>query len=363
MGTLLAGRAVQGIGGGGLISISQTLIADAVAPKERGKYVAYISAMWLAASVSGPMLGGLAAGAGAWRSIFWINVPLAVAALALARSALASAPRDLNPRPIDMLGTALSAMAITAFLLAVTWIGEEEIACVLGSAVAALALGVAFLRHAAAAPEPLIPASMLRLSIVRIGASTSFLAFASHVGLATSAPFFLIERGLSPATAGFSLMALLVGAVAGANTAGRLMARSPRYHRYGVLGLAAACAGSLWLGLRCGQASLFEIEGALFLAGLGAGAQNPITAIAAQNAVDSRDLGVVTAFFAVARSLGGAFGASAFTAVVALLSPDSPTTMADGATRHASAFFVAAACYALAALLLTRMENRPLREA
>jgi MFS family permease len=356
MGQLVGGRAIQGLGGGGLIAVAQTLIADAVAPKERGRYVGYISAVWLTSSVVGPMLGGFAASKEMWRLVFWINLPLALVAAVFARAALSVAPVAVASRRIDVLGAFVAAAAIACFLMSLTWLGSDQDWEAAGALVASLAIGAVFLRRSAAEADPLIPISVLRLSIARQGAATTFLAFAGHVGLATSTPFFLVERGLYPAHAGMSLMALLVGGVAGANTAGRLMSRDPRYRRYGLWGLALAASAAGWLGFRAGAASLAEIEAALFLAGIGAGAQNPVTAVAAQNAVARQDLGVVTALLAVARSLGGAFGAAAFIALVARLAPD-----VVGPARHAPAFFAASCCYLLAFAFLRGMEEKPLR--
>lgn len=357
---LIAARAVQGAGGGGLIALAQTVIADVVAPRERGRYVGYISAVWLASSVAGPALGGLFVQHLNWKLIFLMHLPLGLVAGLVCARALAALPDRRTPRAVDLVGAALVVGATVALMLALTWAArgveawpEAPAALIIGLVLAGLL--AAHLRQTA---EPLIPLRLLAEPVARAGAGAMFFGFGGYLGLSTVAPFYLMNVcGLTAGQAGLALMALLVGAVTGANSAGRLMGRMAHYARLALAGLALATLAAATLAARTGAAGTPETMALLFAIGAGAGAQNPIALVSIQNAVAAEDLGVATALTAFVRSLGGAFGAAAMGAML--------THGATGPIEPAgfvAAFALAGLCFVAAGVCLLAMEQRPLRE-
>jgi len=370
---LIAGRAVQGVGGGGLIALAQTVIADVVAPRERGRYVGYISAVWAGSSVAGPMLGGFLSEHLHWSYIFLINVPLGAVAAVLAARALRSLPEPHRKRPIDPLGSILAVSAATALMLGLTWAGERGGLVTLhvqGAFAVAILFGAAFVMHTRRAPEPMIPLRIIANPVVRTGAQGNFFAYAGYLGVTVFAPFyFMANLGLSPAQAGFAMVAPMLGAVLGANTAGRMMGKRDNYKALGLTGLAVAVVASSVLAARANVASFLEVEALLLLIGVGAGAQNPISTVSVQNAVDPGDLGIATASVAFVRSLGGAFGVASLGAVLIHYGLVSGLRVvgAEGEVAASDprgfviAFSVASASFVLSGMCLAAMEQRPLR--
>lgn len=357
---LVAARAVQGAGGGGLIALAQTVIADVVAPKERGRYVAYISAVWLASSVAGPALGGVFVEHAHWKLIFLIHLPLGLVAGAVCARALSELPERRRPRALDLVGAALAVGATVALMLALTWSArgaaawpEAPAALVVGAGLAGL-----FAAHLRRAAEPLIPLRLLGVKVARSGASAMFFGFAGYLGLSTVAPFFLMTvGGLTASQAGLALMALLLGGVAGASTAGRVMGRIAHYKRLAMAGMVVAALAAALLAARAASAGAAETMAVLFVIGAGAGAQNPIALISVQNAVAAEDLGMATALTSFVRSLGGAFGAAAMGGM--LTQGASGPVQTSGFT---AAFALAAVCFVAAAACMLTMEQKPLRE-
>ncbi|MBL8588233.1 MAG: MFS transporter, partial [Methylobacteriaceae bacterium] len=260
---LIAGRAVQGLGGGGLIALAQTVIADVVSPRERGRYVGYISAVWAGSSVLGPTLGGLLAEYAHWKLIFLLNLPLALLAFALSARALRSLPDRREPRPIDIAGAALVIGATALVLMALTWAGRAETSRTLAPAafVGGLLLAAVLRAHLRRAADPLIPLRLFANPVVRSGAGCIFFGFGGYLGLSVIVPFYLVSvAGVSATQAGMALMAMLVGAVIGANTAGRTMARLSAYRRIGAFGMGLAVCATAALAARAPDAGFLEIE-------------------------------------------------------------------------------------------------------
>jgi MFS family permease len=357
---LVAARAVQGVGGGGLIALAQTVIADVVAPKERGRYVAYISAVWLASSVAGPALGGVFVEHLHWKLIFLIHLPLGLVAGVICMRALADLPDARRPRALDLTGAALAIAATVALMLALTWAArraeawpEAPAAFLIG--VALTALLAAHLRRAA---EPLIPLGLFGVQVARWGAAAMFFGFGGYLGLSTIAPFHLSTvGGLSLSQAGLALMALLIGGVAGASSAGRMMGRVVHYKRLAITGMVVAALAAAALAARAASAGAGETMILLFAIGAGAGAQNPVVLVSVQNAVAAADLGMATALTSFVRSLGGAFGAAA---MGGMLTHGASGPIEPGG--FSAAFALAAFCFVAAGFCLLMMEQKPLRE-
>jgi EmrB/QacA subfamily drug resistance transporter len=363
MTALILGRALQGIGGGGILPLGQTVIADLLSPKERPLIQSYSSAMFLAASILGPVLGGALTDYVHWSLIFWINVPLGVAAVVMTDRSLRRLPRNERPHRLDMIGAALMVAAAIALLLALGWGGvryrwsSPEILLLLGGS--ALLWGLFALRLVKA-PEPFIPLTMLREPVVAGIVIAGFFGIGTVVGLSIFVPLYMeLVLGLSPSAAGAALIAFMCGATLGSMLAGRLMSRIDRYKRVSILGLpigiAALAAFAVWPdGL-----SLWVVAALLALAGAGIGPMYPTTTLIIQNAVPAHQFGVATGTLAFFRQLGGAIVVAVFGAIV--LGGIDAGSGAHLTPAFRWVFIAAAVFLAIAFVAVLMIEEHPLR--
>ena len=229
MPALIAARALQGIGGGGLIALAQTIVGDAVSPHERGHYQGYFGAVFATASIAGPVLGGVFAEHLHWTLIFWINVPLGLAALAISGRALKSLPRHERPHQLDLLGAALMAAATVALLLALNWGGVRYAWAgpqILGLLAVAIVLFALFGARLMTAPEPFVPLDIMRNRVVAAAIGAVAFAYGTMIALAIYTPvYFETVLGLSASGAGLMLIPFMGGVVIGSTSGGQLMAR------------------------------------------------------------------------------------------------------------------------------------------
>ena len=369
---LIIGRAVQGLGGGGLMAMAQTVIGDLVPPKERGKFAVYISGTWAIASLAGPILGGLITQYAHWSVIFWLNLPLAALAAAMTSETLKRLPWQKRDHKLDMIGAALVMLGTGCLLLALALGPQPEngwtapAVLVLFAAAAVLAGLLAW--HLLRTPSPLIPLEVLGNRVVLTATFSVFFAMAAFVGLSVYIPLFLqLVLGLNASQSGLALVGYLVGTVVGANFAGQTMASIPRYKRLPIAGLAAACAAMIWLALRAPALTLLETEIVLIIAGIGSGMQFPVTTVSVQNAVDPRDMGVATGVLAFLRSLGSSIGVAVVGAVgsaagiaVGLEGGGAANQSVSGGA-FAPVFLAAGISLALACFTLMMMPELPLR--
>ncbi|MCP4307839.1 MAG: MFS transporter, partial [bacterium] len=292
---LIAARAFQGLGGGALISLGQTIIGDVVAPRERGRYMAYFAAVFAASSVAGPTLGGIISDYLHWSFIFWINLPLGAAAYLMTSRVLKRLPRHDQRHRIDVLGAMLMLTATLALLLALAWGGNRYpwgSAPVIGMFLASLVLWALFGLRLAKAGEPFIPVSVLANPVVRNGTGALFFATGALIGLTVMMPlYFETVLGLKAAGSGFALVPLLGGAVTGATLSGRIMMRYAHYTRMPIAGLALATAiTAVFAGVH-ESLSLTQVEIFAGLIGFGIGTVFPVATTSVQNAVPLRQLG------------------------------------------------------------------------
>lgn len=316
---LIAARAFQGLGGGALISLGQTIIGDVVAPRERGRYQAYFAAVFTTASIAGPVLGGFFAEYLHWSFIFWINLPLGIAAYLMTSRVLKLLPRHDHPHSLDLIGAGLMLVATVSLLMALTWGGSTypwasvEIIGLFAASVAGWGL---FGARLASAEEPFIPLSVLGNSVVRNGVGAMFFAVGSLVGLSVFMPlYFEAVLGLSAAASGVALIALMGGAVTGATISGRIMVRYTHYKWTAVAGLALATVFTTALAFWPASLSFVGVEILLAVIGMGLGTIFPIATTAVQNAVPLRQLGTTTGVLNFFRSLGGAILVPVFSAI------------------------------------------------
>jgi EmrB/QacA subfamily drug resistance transporter len=371
---LILARGLQGLGGGGLISLAQTIIADIVSPKERGTYQVRIAAVFLVSGLAGPYLGGFLAQHFHWSVIFWINVPLGLAAFVLTNTLLRKLPRNDRPHRLDLAGSALMALATVTLMLALNNEGGASAgwgrpAALLGASVVLWGLFAARLRTAA---EPLVPLRVLSNPIVRLGAVASSMGVGTNVALTIYVPIYLqAVMHLTASQSGLALVPLMVGGVVGAVISGRTMARVRHYKRLPLVGLAIATvvmAVTALLGPRIGLLPLIAILG---VTSVSVGTMFPVCTVAIQNAVVHHDLGIATAAMNFFRQLGSAILVAAYGAIV-LGGASSAATVEELAHSAAAGgmglaalfqlvFGAAAAGFGIAFLAFALLEERPLR--
>jgi EmrB/QacA subfamily drug resistance transporter len=313
---LIGARFIQGLGGGGLIALAQTIVADVVSPRERMRYQAYFASVFVTASVVGPVVGGFFAQDLHWSFIFWINLPLGLGALAMTYGVLKRLPRHERPHKLDLVGALLMAFAATTLLLALSWGGSTypwtsvEVIGLLGASVVAWGLFAARLLTAA---EPFVPLAVMFNPVVGTGTAANFFVVGTMVGLSIFVPiYFEAIVGLTASQSGLALIALMGGTVTGAQIAGRIMAWSEHYKRGPTAGLIVAVIGTALLAAGSGELPLWQIEVLLAFTGIGMGTIYPVTTVSIQNAVEAHQLGTATATFNFFRSLGSAILVAVF---------------------------------------------------
>lgn len=372
---LILARAVQGLGGGGLISLAQTIIADIVPPRERGRYQAQIAGVFATSSIAGPVLGGLFAQYLSWTLIFWINVPMGIAAFLMTDRALRHLPRHDRRHDMDFVGAGLMAAASVLVLLALGWGGVRHSwtsPLILGLIGGTVVLVCLFIWRMRAASEPFLPLGLLADPVVGRGMAAAFMAVGAMVGLSIFVPlYFETGRGLSASQSGLGLIPLMGGVVSGAILSGRAMARLAHYKRPALAGLMAAAAalGSLALAPTLPLAAVCAL---LALAGIGIGTVLPVCTVSIQNAVPPHRMGTTTGVMTFFRQLGGALVVAVLGAVLlGALGAGSGGLDAETLARTAGVATVAAAfrlvfatvagVALLAALALAFLPERPLR--
>ncbi len=326
---LVLARVLQGLGGGGLITTAQAVIADMVPLRERGRYQGYISSVWAFAGAVGPVAGGFIAHWLSWRWIFWLNLPLGLLTLAVIWRALAQLPRSARRPRLDLAGAALLGGGTAALLIAVTRAGQG--APLLAPASLALLIGGAlaialFLRHERRTPEPLLPLGLLRDPTIARCTLGLALAFAALMSVAVLLPLRLqLVAGLAPNTAALWMLAFSLGVPAGAFSAGRVMLRSGRYRPTLRLGSSLVPLGLILLALLPGDLP-WPSALAVLVVGAALGMQLPTSLVAVQNAAPRDQVGIATALTVFTRLLGGAIGVACVGAVfVAALKASAPT--------------------------------------
>jgi MFS family permease len=377
MPALIAGRALQGIGGGGILPLAHTIIGDMVSPMERPRYQSYTSIMFMIASIAGPLLGGVLTDYVHWTMIFWINLPLGLLALWMTDRALKKLPRNDRPHKLDVAGALLMVLATLSLMLAMTWGGTRypwlswPIVALLSGAVV---LWLAFALRLTRAPEPFVPLGVLRNPIVRAVTVSGFFSVGVIIGLSIVLPlYFELVLGFTPSGSGTALIVFLAAATAGSFAAGRLMVRTPHYKRVPAGGLVLGIVMLAVLALRPAGLSLAEVCGLLAIGGAGLGVMYPVTTTIVQNAVAPHQLGTATGALNFARQLGGTIIVAAFGSIL-LGGFDSHGhgltldllrlgggTGADFAALFRLIFAVGAGFLAAGLLAVLAIEERPLR--
>jgi len=363
---LIVLRAVQGAAAGGLMSLAMAVVGDLVAPRERGRYQGYIAAAFAVATIVGPLLGGVLVDHASWRWVFFVNLPVGALALAGLSLRLPAPPTERPDRPLDATGAVLLAGATSALMLSCIWGGDRyawdsaPIAALIAAAIALCGLLVARERRAA---DPIVPIRLLRTRAVAVASTALFLGTAALFAITVFVPLYLeTTTGASPTEAGLLLIPAMLGITASTTLSGRSIARTGRYKRFPLAGLALMTVALGLLAALAGERSRVATGIGLAVFGLGFGMVTQVLVIAVQNSVDRRQLGVATATTGFLRALGGAVGAAVLGAVFAA---QAGTRASQGAGLHdavrgdvvdaVQTVFVVAAPLAALALLATLM--------
>ena len=318
---LIVLRAVQGAAAGGLMTLAMAAVGDLVSPRERGRYQGYIAATFAVATVIGPLLGGVLVDHASWRWVFYVNLPVGIAAL-VGLSLRLPAPETERPkRPLDASGAALLAGATSALMLTCVWGGDRyawDSGPILGLIAATVLLSGALVVRERRAADPIVPFHLLRTRAVTVASTALFFGTAALFAITVFVPLFLqTTTGASPTQAGLLLVPMMIGVTLSTTLSGRSIARTGRYKRFPIAGLALMTAALGLLAALAGDPSRAATGIALAVFGLGFGMVTQVLIVAVQNSVERRELGVATATTGFFRALGGAIGAAVLGAVFA----------------------------------------------
>jgi EmrB/QacA subfamily drug resistance transporter len=374
MPVLILARGLQGLGGGGIMPIVQTVISDLVSPRERGQYQAYFSGVWVAAGIGGPILGGVFAEHLHWSMIFWINVPLSLAALGLLLPKMRKIPTFHRRRKVDWLGGILLMTSAVVFMLVLTWGGNRYLWLsppILAMVGASVALALAFVWHVGRAAEPFLPLPLMGGTVVPYAMAAGGCALGAMTGLTVCLPlYYEVVYHLSASEAGLALIPLAAISTCGAAIAGRTMARARHYKRVAIVGTAVAAVCGAALALTTLPLWGLLVLLSVFAAGLGT--TFPVSVVSLQNSVARAQIGTVTGAMNFFRALMASFTVAAFTAILLMAlgadislageprGPVSSIPIADMITAFRYVFGTAAGLLAGATFCMVAMEERPL---
>jgi EmrB/QacA subfamily drug resistance transporter len=317
---LIVFRALQGLGGGGLLVVTMAAVGDIIAPRDRGRYQGYFGAVFGVATVVGPLLGGFFVDSLSWRWIFYINLPIGLVALGVLATVF-RAPADRISRQIDYLGAVLLAGGLSAIVLFTTlggttypWDSTPMIVLLVIGAV----LLAGFVVAEARAAEPILPLAIFRNRVVRVTSAIGFIVGVAMFGSVTYLPLYLQNvKGHSPTVSGLLITPLVAGLLVTSITSGNLISRFGRYRPFPIAGTALMAAGLLLLSRLQVDTSSWVTAAYMLVVGLGVGSVMQVLVLAAQNAVDYKYLGVVTSGSALFRQIGGSVGVSVLGAIFA----------------------------------------------
>jgi EmrB/QacA subfamily drug resistance transporter len=320
MGELIGFRALQGLGGGGLLVGAQAIIGDIVAPRERGRYAGYFGATFGSATVLGPLVGGLLTEHASWRWVFYVNVPIGIAALIVTAIVLPSRSTRVEHR-VDYLGVVALTVAATSIVLfaslgGITYAWASTPMYLL--AVVGVVGTAAFVAIERRAQEAVLPPRLFANRVFSAASAISFVVGFAMFGAMTYLPFFLqFVRGVSPTLSGLWLLPMMGGLFAASITAGQLISRGVGYRRFPILGTALMVVGLALLSTVAIDTPGWALCVDMLVFGVGLGLVLQILIVAVQNAVEFRDLGTATAGANFFRMIGGSFGTAVFGAIFA----------------------------------------------
>jgi EmrB/QacA subfamily drug resistance transporter len=394
---LIACRAIQGIGAGGLMVGSQAIIGDVIPPRQRGRYMGYFGAVFGLSSILGPLAGGYLTQHASWRWIFYINVPIGIVAL-FAIAIVLHIPATRVHHKIDWWGTTFLSSGVVALILLTTWGGTTYA----WGSTTILALGIGGVLTLAIfcwvelkAAEPIIPLALFRIRTFSAASTVGFVIGFTMFGAIIYLPLYLqIVHGASPTKSGLELLPMVGGMLVTFVISGRLVSRTGRYKIFPIIGSAVLALGLAMLASLGPTTSFAYVALYMVVVGLGIGLAMQVLVVAVQNAVPHSQLGTATATATFFRTIGGAFGVAVLGAVfnsrllgqlkshaspavlkmlqggtiidnpaqIRLLPPAARTQVIDAFSHSLQTVFVVAVPFAIAAFALSfLMKEIPLR--
>jgi EmrB/QacA subfamily drug resistance transporter len=377
---LILGRGLQGIGGGGIVPLTQSIIADAVPPRERGYYQAYTGSIWIVAGAAGPVLGGFLAEHLHWSMIFWLNIPLGLVAAVLSNRQLKRVPVHERAHKIDLIGAGLMMTSAVALLLALTWGGtryawlSQQIVFLL---VAAVVLTVAFVLWVLRAEEPFLPVAVLNNPIMRAGCCTTACTQGVSIGLTIFVPlYYEVVHGLSASDSGLALIPIVMMTTPGSYLSGRAMLYMDRYKWAPIVMLSIATVSVALLVVHP-LMPVWAVALITGFVGIGTGSSYPTVTVSIQNAIPHQQIGVAMGAMNFFRALSSSFVVAIMGAIMladlgaspqrggasssAFIASASTASIAELGHAFSHIFAVAALFLALGVVGLIVMEERPLR--
>lgn len=346
MDQLVIFRALQGIGGGGLMSLVLAIVGDVIPPRQRGKYQGYFGAVFAVSSVIGPLLGGFFAdapsllGITGWRWIFYINLPLGAIALSAVAARL-HLPRHRLEHKIDYWGAALLTVSVVSLLLVSVWAGVTYAwgsGQIIGLMIAAVVFGIGFVVREHHASEPIIPMTLFKNDIFTVSVLLSLLTGIAMFATILYIPQYQqIVRGYSPTKSGLLMIPLVVGMLVASITSGRLITKFGKYKAFPLFGTLMLALG-MWLFSHVGlTTSVLDLSLWMVIIGLGLGSFMQVATLAVQNSVRREQLGTATSSATFFRSIGSSLGGAIFgTILISRLTQHLTETLPAGTGLSAS---------------------------
>jgi EmrB/QacA subfamily drug resistance transporter len=317
---LIAFRAIQGAGAGGLMVSAQAIIADIVPPRQRGRYMGLIGSVFAVASVAGPLLGGFLVDSISWRWVFYVNMPVGAVAVVIVITRLHLFQPHTHHR-IDVLGATLLAAGIAALILLTSWGGTQYpwgSATIVGLGIVGVVLLVLFVLQERRAPEPMVPLGLFRSRIFNVSSAMGATIGMAMFGAIIFIPLFLqLVYGASATGSGLRLLPLMAGLLVASIWSGRAISRIGRYRVFPIAGTATLAVGMFLLSTLAVGTPSWLASAYMLVVGVGIGLVMQVLVLVVQNDAEPQNIGVATSTATFFRSVGGSFGVAIFGTIFA----------------------------------------------